>query len=108
MVALFWAKWLPYTAKILGLSARHEWAGGSILSAGGVQPGDRPSWQAATSFTLASGLAVWKALTAALLISAAIQALLPRRWLLRVMNRRTALGGAMVGGLVSTPSMMCT
>jgi uncharacterized protein len=52
--------------------------------------------------------AVEKGLVAALLISAAVQAFVPRPWLLRVLNRPGRLRSAAVGGLVSTPSMMCT
>jgi len=51
---------------------------------------------------------VWQALVAALLIGAAVQTLIPRTWLLRVLNRRGLVAGAVVGGLASTPSMMCT
>lgn len=69
---------------------------------------DAPSWHAATSFTSAYVLAVWKALVAALLISAALQSLVPRAWLLRALNRRDRVSSALAGGLYSTPSMMCT
>jgi uncharacterized protein len=79
-----------------------------VLSVGGVHPGDAPSWHAATSFTAAYIEAVWKALVAALLISAALQALVPRTWLLRMLNRRGRVTSALAGGLCSTPSMMCT
>lgn len=106
--ALTWAKWLPYAAKAGGLAGSHSWSGSSVLQVGGVQPGDGPSWHAATSFTSAYVLAVWKALVAALLISAALQALVPRTWLLRVLDRPHRLSAALAGGLASTPSMMCT
>ena len=104
---LLWSKWMPYQARIAELSVGHTWPGKSILTVGGVQPGDPPSWSAATSFTWAYAQAVWKALLAALLISAAVQTLVPRTWLLRVLNRRGRLCGALAGGLASTPSMMC-
>jgi hypothetical protein len=104
---LLWAKWWPYAGKIDDVGTTHAWPGSDILRVGGVQPGDAPSWHAATSFTTAYFLAVWKALVAALLIGAALQALLPRAWLLRVMAGRGRVSGAVVGGLVSTPSMMC-
>jgi uncharacterized membrane protein YraQ (UPF0718 family) len=107
-VALLWAKWLPYEAKIAALSDTHTWSGSSILTVGDVSPGDPPSWHAATTFFTTYLQAVWKALVAALLISAAVQAFVPRSWLLRVLNRPGRLRSAAVGGLVSTPSMMCT
>jgi uncharacterized membrane protein YraQ (UPF0718 family) len=108
VVVLLWAKWLPYAARTSSLAASGAWSGSSILGVGGVQPGDPPSWQAGTSFASANVQAVWKALVAALLISAAVQSLVPRRWLLRVLNRRGRIASAMAGGLCSTPSMMCT
>jgi len=106
--ALLWAKWIPYEAKVAALSDTHTWSGSSILTVGGVSPGDAPSWSAATSFTSTYLQAIWKALVAALLISAAVQAFVPRSWLLRLLNRPGRLRAAAVGGLVSTPSMMCT
>jgi uncharacterized membrane protein YraQ (UPF0718 family) len=97
VVVLLWAKWLPYAARTSSLAASGAWSGSSILGVGGVQPGDPPSWQAGTSFASACVQAVWKALVAALLISAAVQSLVPRRWLLRVLNRRGRVASAVAG-----------
>ena len=108
VAALLWAKWLPYGAKVTALGQTHTWSGTSILTVGGVSPGDAPSWSAATSFFGTYLQAIWKALLAALLISAAVQAFVPRAWLLRLLNRPGRLRSAAVGGLASTPSMMCT
>lgn len=108
VVVLLWAKWLPYAARTSSVADSGAWSGSSILGVGGVRPGDAPSWQAATSFAGAYIGAVWKALVAALLISAAVQSLVPRRWLLRALNRRGHVSSAVAGGLCSTPSMMCT
>ncbi|MEV6848370.1 permease [Actinoplanes sp. NPDC051411] len=108
IAGLLWAKWWPYQAKAHGLATTHTWAGSGIFGVGGVQPGDAPSWSAATSFTSAYLRAIWKALVAALLISAALQTLVPRTWLLRVLNRRRPVSAAVAGGLAATPSMMCT
>lgn len=94
VVVLLWAKWIPYASKTVHVSGTHTWSGSSILSVGGVHAGDAPSWHAATTFTRAYVKAVWKALAAALLISAAIQASLSRGWLLRVMNRRGGVRSA--------------
>lgn len=106
--ALLWAKWLPYESKAVTLSGTHTWTGSNIFAAGGVHPGDAPTWHAATSFFTTYLLAIWKALVAALLISAAVQAFVPRTWLLRLLNRRGAVRSAAAGGLASTPSLMCT
>jgi uncharacterized membrane protein YraQ (UPF0718 family) len=108
VAGLFWAKWWPYQAKARDLATTHTWAGSSIFGVGGVQPGDAPSWSAATSFTSAYLQSVWKALVVALLISAALQTLVPRTWLLRILNRRHRVSSALAGGLAATPSMMCT
>jgi uncharacterized membrane protein YraQ (UPF0718 family) len=108
VAALLWAKWLPYEAKVATLSDTHTWSGTSVLTVGDVRPGDAPSWHAATTFFTTYLQAIWKALVAALLISAAVQAFVPRAWLLRLLNRPGRLRSAAVGGLVSTPSMMCT
>ena len=103
VLALLWSKWLPYEGRIRQLGADRAWSGGNILETGGVRAGDAPSWPAATGFTWAYLQAVWKALVSALLISAAVLTLVPRTWLLRVLNRPGRLSGA----LASTPSMMC-
>jgi hypothetical protein len=108
VVVLMWSKWLPYAEKVIELAGTRRWSGSSILEAGGVRPGERPSWHAAVSFTTAYGAAVWKALVAALLISAAIQAWVPGTWLLRLLDRPGRVRSAAVAGLASMPSMMCT
>src|SRR3954453_4638191 len=106
--ALLWAKWLPYEAKAVTLRGTHTWDGGSVLAVGNVHPGDAPTWSAATTFFSTYVQAIWKALAAALLISAPVQAFVPRAWLLRLPHRPGRLRPAAVGGLVSPPSMMCT
>ncbi|GGK99625.1 permease [Mangrovihabitans endophyticus] len=108
VLTLSWAKWLPYAAKTRALAGTGVWPGSDILRVGEVHPGDPPSWSAAWSFTRAYASAIWPALVAALLISAALQTLVPRAWLLRVLNRPSRLGAALAGAAASTPSMMCT
>jgi hypothetical protein len=80
LLLLLWAKWLPYGARIADLEVTGTYGGSNILGVGGVRPGDAPSWAAAWSFTGAYVAAVWEALVAALLISAALRALVPRAW----------------------------
>lgn len=105
---LWWAKWAPYSAKIDGLSQSRHWGGHSTLSAAGIKAGQPPTWNAAWSFTVDYGQAVWKALLAALLIAAALQSLVQRDWLVGLLSRRTPVTSAMAGGIASMPSMMCT
>lgn len=107
-VLLWWAKWAPYAAKVGGLSSSRHWSGHSTLAAAGIKAGQAPSWSAAWRFTTDYGLAVWKALVAALVIAAAMQSLVPRDWLARMLSRRRATTSATAGGLAALPSMMCT
>jgi len=107
-VALLWAKWLPYAAKTSTVSSSHTWTGSDILSVGGVSAGDAPTWHAATSFFSSYVQSIWKALVAALLIGSAVQALVPRGWAARLINRNNDWSSAAVGGALGTPSMMCT
>ena len=100
---LLWAKWVPYTAKAKTLSASGHWSGRSILSGAGIDAGSSPSWHAAWSFTVDYGLAVWKALLAALLIAAALQSLIPRGWLASLLSRRHSVTSALSGGFASMP-----
>lgn len=108
VAALLWSKWVPYTIKLAEITGSGTYPGSSILTVGGVRAGDPPSWAAAVSFTVAYSAAVWKALAAALLIAAALQTLVPRQWLLRLLDRPGRVRAAVAGGLVSTPTMMCT
>jgi len=49
-----------------------------------------------------------KAALVALLVAAALESLVPRRWLLRVLSRKTSWGQGISGALLALPSMMCT
>ncbi|GAA1617139.1 permease [Brevibacterium sanguinis] len=101
---LTWSKWLPYWDRAWTLSETSVWDGSSLFAVAG----DAMSLTGAWDFTLAYFLAVWKALVVALLVAAAIDALVPRDWLLRVMNRRHTATQSLVGATLSLPSMMCT
>jgi uncharacterized membrane protein YraQ (UPF0718 family) len=107
VAGLVWAKWLPYAAKTLKAQRSHHWPAPNILAVGGVRAGDGPTWHAATTFFHAYFLSIWQALVVALLVGASVQALLPRSWLPRALNRRGVLSSALAGGLASMPSMMC-
>lgn len=105
VVGLLWAKWLPYTDKARGLSETHTWAGTAIFASAGT---GSPSLSGAWGFTTAYFQSVWHAAVVALLVAAAIDALVPRTWLLRVLNRPTVLGQSLAGGAAALPSLMCT
>lgn len=102
-----WAKWDPYSHKLVKLLGTRVWSGSSLLAKAG-HAGASPSWAGAWRFTVAYGKAVWVALVAALVISAAFEALIPRRRVAAAFARRSAFGGAVVGGLLALPCMMCT
>ena len=106
IAGLAWAKWDPYAHKLTQLWGTRAWHGGSILDAAG-QPASAPSWHGAWNFTVSYGKAVWMALAAALLISAAVEALLPRQAVVRLLSGRGRFG-TVVGGLLAVPCMMCT
>ncbi|PRY18281.1 permease [Kineococcus rhizosphaerae] len=108
VLLLLWAKWAPYTARVGELVGSRAWSGSSVVAAAGITPGSGPSLTAGWEFTKVYALAVWKALVAGLVVAAAVQTLLPRRWLLSLLRRRRDTSSALVGGLLSTPSMMCT
>ena len=108
VVGLLWAKWTPYLAKALTAQRTHHWSGSNILAVGGVRAGDGPTWHAATTFFHAYFASIWPALVVALLLSASVQALVPRAWLPRLLNRRGLISSALAGGAASMPSMMCT
>ena len=105
---LWWAKWAPYSDRVTELSGSRLWSGTSLLAAAGVEQGSGPSLSAGLAFTQVYALAVWKAVVAGLVLAAAVQALVPRAWLLRVLTRRRTASSALVGGLLATPSMMCS
>lgn len=101
---LAWAKWLPYVDKGRSLADGRTWPGGTVLDAAGATPSLAGAW----AFTVAYFDAVWQALLVALVVAAAVDALVPRRWLLRVTARRTLPGQALVGAAMAVPGMMCT
>jgi len=104
VAGLAWAKWLPYTERTRGLLQTREWPGKNILQSGADGSAVARGWD----FTLAYGAAVWKALLVALVVAALLDALVPRRWLVSSLSRRTSTGSSLAGGLLSLPGMMCT
>lgn len=104
VVGLSWSKWMPYWGKARTMSQTSVWDGSPLFEAAGETFSLAGAWD----FTLVYFTAVWKALLVALLVAAAIDALVPRDWLLRVMNRPSHTGQSLVGAALSLPSMMCT
>jgi uncharacterized protein len=107
IAGLAWAKWLPYQQKAGTLSITHSWSGGTMFAAAG-KAGALPTFSGAWHFTWIYFQEVWKGFLVALLIAAVCDALVPRAWLLALLNRRTRLGQAVAGGTAALPSLMCT
>lgn len=107
VLGLVWAKWLPYLAKVGTLADTRTWSGAPIFTAAG-HAGAAPSVAGALSFARDYGIAIWRALLVALLVAAAVDALVPRNWLLAALGRRGRGAQVLSGGLASLPSMMCT
>lgn len=107
IVALTWAKWLPYAGKLGKVWSTGAWAGGDVLAKAGAA-GSVPSLGGAWRFTWSYAGAVWKALVAALLIAAAVDALLTRRLLPASARSSDGFRGSLMGGIASLPSLMCT
>jgi uncharacterized membrane protein YraQ (UPF0718 family) len=106
-LGLAWAKWIPYAQKASHLSQTRTWSGGPMFADAG-RPGSAPTFSGAWHFTTDYIQSVWKGLLVALVVAATLDALVPRAWLLSLMNRRTRLGQALAGGATALPSLMCT
>ena len=107
VAGLSWAKWLPYAHKAGALSDTHRWSGGSMFAEAGAA-GAAPTFSGAWHFVKVYFNEVWKGFLVALVVAAAFDALVPRAWLLGLLNRRTRLGQALAGGTAALPSLMCT
>jgi uncharacterized protein len=105
IAGLFYVKWLPYYDRAFVAAAHHS-IGQSILM-GRAASAPAFSWNAALSYALAYGSAIWKAMVLGLLLGSAVQALLPSDWVARVLGK-AGLGTAVAGGLLAIPGMMCT
>jgi uncharacterized protein len=102
---LVWAKWQPYWVKVPSVAGSHT-LGTSILTGGRDAP-PGVSLSAGLSFARSYFTAIWPALVAGLVIAAAVQTVLPADWLARTFGRRGGRG-ALTGGALAVPSMMCS
>jgi hypothetical protein len=107
IAGLAWAKWIPYGHKASAISVTHAWPGTPMFADSG-KPGSAPTLSGAWHFTWTYFQEVWEGFLVALVIAAVFDALVPRSWLLTVLNRRTSLGQAFAGGVAALPSLMCT
>ncbi|MGO4686030.1 permease [Hyphomicrobium sp. 2TAF46] len=105
IVGLFYVKWFPYYNRAFVAADQHS-IGNSILMGTAAAP-PAASGDAAFSYALAYGKAIWQAMVLGLLLGSGIQALLPADWIARVLGK-TGFGTVAVAGILSVPSMMCT
>ena len=105
VAGLFYVKWSPYYHRAFTAAETHS-IGQSILTGGQAAP-PAPSLSAALDYAFAYGKAIWPAMVLGLLLGSGVQALLPRRWIMRALGG-TGLGSVVAGGLLSVPAMMCT
>jgi uncharacterized membrane protein YraQ (UPF0718 family) len=105
IAGLFYVKWFPYYHRAFTAEATHS-IGKSILT-GGAAGTPEPSFAAALDYAWAYGKAIWQAMVLGLLLGSAVQALLPARWVARVLGRH-GFGSVAAGGLLAVPGMMCT
>ena len=104
--ALLWAKWLPYRARIgtIGATGRYTSPPTNLQRSVGSIANPADAWHFATTYLAA----IWPALVAALVISAALTVLLPGVWVRNGLGRGGALRRTGIATALSLPSMMCT
>jgi uncharacterized protein len=105
VAGLFYVKWFPYYHRAFTAETTHS-IGKSILMGRAANP-PAPSLAAALDYAWAYGKAIWQAMVLGLLLGSAVQALVPMRWVARVLGRRS-FGSVAAGGVLALPSMMCT
>jgi uncharacterized membrane protein YraQ (UPF0718 family) len=104
VAGLLYVKWLPDYGQAQVAASAHS-IGQSILAKAARAPAQ--SVEAAFSYAWAYGQAIWKAMVLGLLLGSGVQALLPDRWVTRLLGG-VRFGGVIAGGLLSLPVMMCT
>ena len=103
VVGLYYVKWDPYYHKAITAAAKHS-IGDSIIGAKSAVP-PSPSWKAAGDYAWTYFLAVWQAMILGLLLGSAVEALMPRAWLCKVLGSKH-FSGVALAGLAAIPSMM--
>jgi uncharacterized protein len=105
IAGLFYVKWFPYYHRAFTAETTHS-IGKSILMGRAASP-PAPSVTAALDYAWAYGKAIWQAMVLGLLLGSAVQALVPMRWVGRILGRH-GFGSVAAGGVLALPSMMCT
>ncbi len=103
VLGLYIVKWQPYYHKALLAAARHT-IGTSIISGKAPTP-PAASWSSAADYVKMYLAAVWQAWVLGILAGAAVQTLIPKDWVLRLLGRNNWTS-TLVACLAATPSMM--
>lgn len=103
VLGLYYVKWDPYFHKAFVAAAHHS-IGTSILTGKAKAP-PAASWAAALGYAVSYFNAIWEAGVLGILAGAAVQALLPRHWIVRLLGK-TSWGSTLAAGLAAVPSMM--
>lgn len=106
MALLFgWAKWDPYWHKLPALARSHQLGPNALTGSARRPPAVSlgAGWQFLSSYLLA----VWPAIVAGLVTGAAVQALVPRRWLASAFAGDTT-GSTVRAVAAGLPMMLCT
>ena len=105
IAGLFYVKWFPYYHRAFTAETTHS-IGKSILMGRAARP-PAPSLTAALDYAWAYGKSIWQAMVLGLLLGSAVQALVPARWVARVLGRH-GFGSVTAGCVLGLPGMMCT
>lgn len=103
VAGLFYVKWAPYYAKSF-VAATHHSIGTSIVS-GKVAAPPAPSVATALNYAKSYYLAIWQALLLGLVLGAAIQVFVPRRYMFGLLGG-LGVRSTVLGGLFSLAGMM--
>jgi uncharacterized protein len=101
--SLLVVKWYPYFYKTEIISVTHS-MGANLLFVKGLSA-PSPSVAAALGYARSYFDAVWQAWVLGVLLAAAVETLLPRNWLARMLGRASAQT-SLLGGVLALPGMM--
>ncbi len=105
LVGEWYVKWNPYYHKAFLAAAKHSIGSSIVSGSGDVAPavGLTAAWHYAVMYFQA----VWQAVILGVVVGAAVQVLIPKNWILKVLGHRKA-SSVLVASTLAVPGMMCT
>lgn len=101
----WYVKWNPYYHKAFLAAAKHS-IGSSIVSGkGDIAPA--VGFTAAWHYAVAYFGAVWQAVILGVVVGAAVQVLIPKHWILKLLGHRKPTS-VLAASALAVPGMMCT